>query len=400
MCRVNTVVDVVLLLLAVLAVVGGWRRGALLTAASLLGVVAGVVLATFATPLVVEWAARSGWATSPQRAIVAGVVLLLSIAIAVAVLSAVATVVRGAFAKVTLARGLDTIGGIVLGLGTWAVTVWLLAGFLLSTGVVPLTQLASSSRVVATLDALAPVPSSTALGALDRALGNSGFPRVFADGVESIVDVTEPDPSVSAAVDAAADSIVRVLSSAPSCASDATGSGWVVGTDRVVTNAHVVGGSDDLSVQIGGRGEPLPATLVVFDPARDLAVLAVPGLEIGALPLGSEAETSAPVFVAGYPEGGPYDVEPARVRQVLDATGLDIYERTSVTREIYSLRGVVRPGNSGGPLLDANGSVAGVVFARSTTDEQTGYALTLDELAPVLGDVSATAEVDSGECVA
>jgi S1-C subfamily serine protease len=396
----NAVVDIVLLLILLAAVVGGWRRGALVTAASLVGIVGGVVLATIATPLVVQFAARAGWVTSLQRTLVAAVVLIAAIALVVGVLTLVARALRGAVSRLKITKGLDTVGGAALGAATWAVTVWLLAGFLASSGVVPLTQLAASSRVVATLDGVAPVPSSTALGALDRALGNSGFPQVFADGVESIVGVTAPDATVSPAVDASAGGIVRVLSSAPSCASDATGSGWVVGTDRVVTNAHVVAGSGDLAVQIGGTGEAVPATLVVFDPERDLAVLAVPGLDASPLRLGTELRSSAQAYVAGYPEGGPYDVEPARVRQTLDATGLDIYERDTVTREIYALRGLVRPGNSGGPLLDVDGHVVGVVFARSTTDADTGYALTLDELAPVLDRAASSTEIDAGPCVA
>ncbi|RWZ51571.1 serine protease [Labedella phragmitis] len=395
----NAVVDIVLLLLAIAALVGGWRRGALVTAASLVGIVGGLLLSTVATPVVVEWAAGFGWATSLQRTVVAVGVLLLSIALVVTVLSVLARLLKRVISKISLARGLDTLGGAALGLLTWAASVWLIAGFLASTGLPPLTWLASSSRVVATLDSLAPVPSSTALGALDRAIGNSGFPRVFAGGVESIIGVTEPDPSISAEVDAASSGIVRVLSSAPSCGSDATGSGWVVGSDRVVTNAHVVGGSDELFVQLGGTGRPLPATLVVFDPQRDLAVLAVAGLGVDPLPLGDELGATESAYVAGYPENGPYDVEPARVRQVMQATGLDIYERDTVTREIYSLRSIVRPGNSGGPLLDPAGDVVGVVFARSTTDAETGYALTLDELAPVLDRVGATDEVASGDCV-
>ncbi len=395
----NAVVDIVLLIVAVAAVIGGWRRGALVTAASLVGIVGGLLLSTAVSPSIVEWAARFGWATSLQRTVVAVVVLVLCLVVAIGVLSLFARLLKRLVSKISLARGLDTIGGAVLGLATWAAAVWLLAGFLASTGLPPLTQLTASSRVVATLDALAPVPSSTALGALDRAIGNSGFPRVFAGGVENIIGVPEPDSSISVDVDEAAGAIVRVLSSAPSCGSDATGSGWVVGSDRVVTNAHVVGGSDDLFVQVGGTGRPVAATLVVFDPSRDLAVLAVPGLDVAPLPLGDELAASDQAYVAGYPENGPYDVEPARVRQVLDATGFDIYERSTVTREIYALRGVVRPGNSGGPLLDAAGDVVGVVFARSTSDAETGYALTLDELAPVLDRVSASAEVDSGECV-
>jgi S1-C subfamily serine protease len=262
------------------------------------------------------------------------------------------------------------------------------------------TQLVASSRVVSTLNTLSPVPSSTALGTLDAALNDSGFPQVFAFGGESIQAAQPPDPNIPDAVNAAAGSVVRVLSSAPSCGSDAEGTGWAVATDRIVTNAHVVAGSQDLYVQVGGVGELLAAELVVFDPVRDLAVLDVPGLPVAPLPLGAELSASDPAVVAGYPENGGYSVVPARVREVVDAVGRDIYEQGEVTREIYSLRGVVRPGNSGGPLFDEGGSVVGVVFARSTIDSETGYAMTLDEIAPVVAAAGSTEPVPSGACAA
>jgi S1-C subfamily serine protease len=221
---------------------------------------------------------------------------------------------------------------------------------------------------------------------------------VFAFGDESIQVAPEPDPNVPDAVNAAATGVVRILSAAPSCGSDAEGSGWVVAGDRVVTNAHVVAGSDSLTVQLGGVGQAYPARLVVFDPARDLAVLDVPGLPATPLTLGAELAAGDSAVVAGYPENGPYSVIPSRVRETIDAVGRDIYGQDAVTREIYSLRSTVRPGNSGGPLFDVNGAVVGVVFARSTIDAETGYAMTLDEIAPVLDAVSATEPVPSGAC--
>ncbi|WP_378148126.1 MarP family serine protease [Cnuibacter sp. UC19_7] len=393
------IVDVVLLLIAVAAVIGGWRRGLLVTAASLVGLAAGAWLATSAVPPVVEWAAaNAGLNGTVQRMIVAAVALLLCLAIGVTVLTLIASLIRRAVGVLRIARGLDSIGGAVLGFATWAVAVWLVAGFLQTTAFPPAQQLTASSQVVSTLNRISPVPPSTVLGALGDALDTVGFPQVFADGVEVIQGTQAPDPSVPDAVNAASPSIVRVLSSAAQCSGGAEGTGWVVAEDRVITNAHVVAGSDQLVVQIGGVGEHKPATLVAFDPETDLAVLDVPGLGVAPLTLGTELAASDAAYVAGYPENGPYDIGAARIRQVLQATGLDIYSQNEVSREIYALRGIVRPGNSGGPLLDSAGQVVGVVFARSTTDAETGYALTLDQIAPMLQQVGSTTPVASGGC--
>ncbi|MCS5722668.1 MarP family serine protease [Herbiconiux sp. CPCC 203407] len=391
-------VDIVLLVIALLAVAAGWRRGALVTAASLAGIVAGALLATLAAPPLVEWLATVGWAEAWQRAVAAGLVLILSISIAIGLLTLLARLLRGVIGVVKIGRGIDSLGGAVLGLLTWGVVVWLLAGLLQSTGILPVTQLVQSSKVVATLDAIAPVPSQTALGTIGEALDDSGFPEVFAFDSETIQGAPPPDPDVPDAVNAAAGSVVKVLSSAPRCGSDAEGSGWVVADDRIVTNAHVVSGSDELFVQVGGIGRLLDAELVVFDPDRDLAVLAVPGLDAAPLPLGTELLAGDSAVVAGFPENGSYKTVSSRVREVLTAVGSDIYEADPVTREIYSLRSDIRPGNSGGPLFDVSGQVVGIVFARSTLDAETGYAMTLDEAAPVLEAVSSSEPVASGAC--
>ncbi|TAJ48623.1 MAG: MarP family serine protease [Herbiconiux sp.] len=394
------VVDIVLIVIALAAVVGGWKRGALLTAASLAGTIVGALLSTVLAPPIVEWLASLGWADPVQRAVAAGVVLVLCVVVAIGLFSFLAGLLRRVIGVVRIGRGIDALGGAVLGALTWGVVVWLLAGFLATTGIAPVTQLVASSKVVSTLNAIAPIPAQTALGTLDTALNDSGFPEVFAFGGETIQGAPEPDPSIPDAVNAASNGVVRILSSAPTCGSDAEGSGWVLATDRVVTNAHVVAGSDHLFVQQAGTGALLDATLVVFDPARDLAVLSVPDLGIAPLPLGTELAAGDSAVVAGYPENGPYTTDSARVREVVDAMGRDIYQQDAVTREIYSLRGTVRPGNSGGPLFDVSGQVVGVVFARSTIDAETGYALTLDEIAPVIAAAGSTEPVASGACAA
>jgi len=154
-------------------------------------------------------------------------------------------------------------------------------------------------------------------------------------------------------------------------------------------------------VRIRGVGRSYDARVVVFDAKRDLAVLSVPGLPSPALRQGPKLSRSASAIVAGFPLNGPFRLDSARVRDVLSATGSDIYGNPGVQRQIYSLYAKVQPGNSGGPLLSPTGAVVGVVFARSLDDDQTGYALTLDEARPVLDAAgSSSSSVSTGGCVA
>ena len=396
--EVSPAVDIVILVVAVVAALAGWRRGAIVTVAGLAGIVLGVVLALAITPAFLALLDQFGVATGIMRTVAAALLMLVTTSLVSGILAQVASVLTRLLRPRGAARGLDRGIGAVAGIAAWAVSVWFIGGFLGSSGVIPAVQLASSSRILATLDRVSPISSGSALSALDDALHDVGYPRVFANGQESIADTAAPDSDVPDAVRRSAGSVVKILSSAPACATSSSGSGWVVQDGRVVTNAHVVTGSDEVYVQQGGTGELLRARLVVFDPARDVAVLAVPGLTAAPLPLGDELGPAAQAVVAGYPGGGPYQATGARVREVVQALGTDIQHEQPVTREIYSVRGTVRPGDSGGALFDTAGRVVGLVFATSTVDAQTGYAMTLDEIAPVLRQAGATAPVDSGRC--
>lgn len=178
------------------------------------------------------------------------------------------------------------------------------------------------------------------------------------------------------------------------------GSGFVYAREHVMTNAHVVAGIDRPTVQIGGVGRAYPARVVLFDPRKDVAVLYVPGLTAPVLGFDDDAGRGDRAVVAGYPQDGGLDLQAATVANRVRATGRNIYNDAVVTWEIYSIRSTVRPGNSGGPLLTTDGRVYGVVFARSTSDAETGYALTADEVA---GDArraaAATAPVDTGRLI-
>lgn len=395
--RVEIVVDVVLVVLAIIAVVAGWGNGAIRAAGSLVGLGVGLWAGLSLAPLVVGWLAEAGWASVSARSIVAAVVILLCAGAAYAVAAALAGALRSVFRHGPI-RWLDSLVGAVFGFLTWAVVVWLVAGFAMATSLATVVQAADSSRVVAALDSMAPIPPSTVLGAVDDALAGAGLPEVF-QNAEPIKSVQPPDTSVPVAVQNAGHSVITVLASKPACGIDSEGSGWVVQSGRVVTNAHVVAGASAIVVREPGNPQPERATLVAFDPERDLAVLDVTDLVAPPLNMGPDATTGESTFAAGYPGDGPYTVSPQRVRDRITARGSDIYQSGTVDRDIYSLRGVIRPGNSGGPLLDPQGDVVGVVFARSTSDPDTGYALALSELRPVLSSVG-SAPISSGGCSA
>jgi S1-C subfamily serine protease len=163
---------------------------------------------------------------------------------------------------------------------------------------------------------------------------------------------------------------------APSCGKQIEGSGFVYSPDHIMTNAHVVGGVQNPTVQVGGVGRQYEAKVVLYDPEKDIAVLYVPNLSVPSLQFDTSGKAEDEAVVAGFPEDGSFSAVPARIRQEMDAQGQDIYDQNTVTRDIFSLYASVLQGNSGGPLLTADGEVYGVVFAKSLQDSATGYALT------------------------
>jgi S1-C subfamily serine protease len=220
-------------------------------------------------------------------------------------------------------------------------------------------------------------------------------------GPEEIIPVEVPDAGVldRSMLEQVGRSIVKITGDAPACNRGQEGSGAVIAPGRIVTNAHVVAGVREPRVQVTGVGQALGANVVLFDPARDVAILSVPGLKAPALDLGESLSRGDSAVVAGFPRNGPYQAAAARVRGVVKAKGDDIYGRPGVEREVYSLYTQVEPGNSGGPLLDPDGDMVGLVFARSQNDARTGYALTLEEIDDDLQEgLFATRRVSTRSC--
>jgi S1-C subfamily serine protease len=189
---------------------------------------------------------------------------------------------------------------------------------------------------------------------------------------------------------------VKVLGTA--CGLGVQGSGWVAAGGVGVTNAHVVAGQDDTTVQVGGAGSHLDAEAIWFDTRNDLAVLRVPGLTgAPALPLERGAPEGTSAAILGFPENGPYDVRPGRLGHTSTVVSQDAYGRGPVRRSITSLRGRVRPGNSGGPMVDGRGRVVTTIFAATVSDNgHSGYGVPDSVVAGALAQ--ADGPVDTGPC--
>jgi S1-C subfamily serine protease len=239
-------------------------------------------------------------------------------------------------------------------------------------------------------------------GQIEAMYNDTGFPTVFAGlGPEPVSPIGAPDARIvrqEAVVDAASQT-VKILGEGRSCEFGLEGSGFAFAPERVMTNAHVVAGADSIQVGTSAGGRTYDATLVYFDPVMDLAVLEVPELPVKPLTFAAEAERGENAAILGYPENGGLQTTPARVGEQMVASGRDIYGDGSVVREVLALRADVRPGNSGGPAVNRDGEVIGVVFAASVDRNNTGYAMTSRQVVNAVNEgLSSDREVDSGPC--
>jgi S1-C subfamily serine protease len=257
-----------------------------------------------------------------------------------------------------------------------------------------------SSAVLARIDKVMPDSADQVLSAFNRIVDTNLFPRYLEPfAPERIVEVEAPNAKVlrQPGVQQARASVVKILSESAACGGTVEGSGFVYAPGRVMTNAHVVAGATDPVVVVGN--ETLDATVVVYDPDLDVAVLTVEGLRAPALRFDTSGESGDSGAVLGFPLNGPYDPQPARIRAEQRLRSPDIYDEGTVTREVFSIRGLVRSGNSGGPLVSSRGEVYGVVFAASLTDSTTGYVLTADQVSDdAKAGRTAADEVSTGDC--
>ena len=370
--------DILLVVAAVLFAISGYRQGFVVGVLSFIGFLGGGVIGARLAPSVVE---SQFFDQFPRTVVALGLVFLIA-----SLGQILATLIAGMLRRRLTwrpARQLDAVAGAAISVISLLLVAWLVGRAVASSPYPALAAQVKRSMVLTTVDELVPDQGRRLFSSLRDLVDERGFPEVFKGlRVPDVAEVDPPDPALaqSAVVQNVRASVLKITGVARSCQKSVEGSGFVFAPERVMTNAHVVAGVDEPKVEVG-RGRQLDATVVLFDPATDVAVLAVPGLTRPVVPFAAEpAQTGAGALVLGYPQDGPFDVRAARVRGTLDARGEDIYGSRTVTREIYALRSRVRQGNSGGPLVDPDGRVLGVIFAAAADDEQVGYALTVDEV--------------------
>jgi S1-C subfamily serine protease len=366
-----------------------------------IGFLGGGLVAVYLLPVI--WNTLTDNAeVSTTAAVVAVVVIIICASVGQALTTHLGNKLRR-YITWSPARALDATGGALVNVVAMLLVAWLIGSALGQTTLPGMGKEVRSSKVLLGVSEALPDQADTWFKDYTSVLAQNGFPQVFSPFAnEPIKEVAPPDPALAGSPVAtrAQRSIVKVMGTATSCGKVLEGTGFVFADRRVMTNAHVVGGVDEPTVQIGGEGKKYDATVVLYDWERDIAVLDVPDMKAPALQFtATDAESGDSAIIAGFPENGSYDVRSARVRGRLPANGPDIYHRGTVHRDVYSLYAIVRQGNSGGPLLTPDGKVYGVVFAKSLDDADTGYALTADEIQEdIVKGRTANQQVDSDSC--
>lgn len=387
--------DIAVVAIAFVAAVSGWRSGALGSVMSFIGVVLGAVAGVLLAPHIVNHI------DGARTKLFAALFLIL----ALVVVGEVAGVVLGRAVRSAIrnpgVRLVDSLIGVGLQLIVVMVAAWLLATPLTSSDQTNLVNAVKGSKVLAQVDEVAPEWLRAVPKRLSALLDTSGLPDVLQPfGRTPIVEVEPPNATLAsdAVVAAVQPSVVKIRGVAPGCQKVLEGTGFVVGPQHVMSNAHVVAGSDSVTVE--SAGQTYDAVVVSYDPNADISMLFVPNLPAQTLEFAPEAAaTGTDALVLGYPGGGDFAATPARIREIIELNGPDIYRTTTVNREVYTIRGTVRQGNSGGPLINGNGEVLGVVFGAAVDDTDTGFVLTANEVERQMLKVNATERAATGSCV-
>ena len=389
-------VDLLVIGLAVLAAVSGARQGVIIALPAFLGVLLGAVLGILIAPLVVEQITAS-----PTKVAFAFAIFVLFIALGETLGVWAGRTLRQKISSPRLTGVDSALGAVVQGLVVFVVC-WLIGSALSTVGNLPnLASAINRSVVLGGVDDVMPAAAQDLPTKLRKILDDTGFPAIVDPFNRApSKEVAPPDPALqaSAVVQRVHGSVLKIHARAPSCERALEGTGFVIAPQRVMTNAHVIAGANEVSVEVGER--TLRARVVHYDPETDVAILAVSGLTAPALRFADkDAVSGQDSIVLGYPLDGPYTASPSRIRDRINLSGPNIYDNRTVTRDVFTLRALVRSGNSGGPLVDTDGDVLGVVFGAAVDNTDTGFALTADEVrdevakAPSLG-----AAVDTGRC--
>jgi S1-C subfamily serine protease len=391
--------DLILIALAAAFAVAGYRQGFIIGVLSFVGFLGGAAVGAVFSPAI----ARALVSGPAKQALVAIVVVFIAAMIGQLLASLAGAAVRSRVTWRPVAF-VDAVGGAVVSVISVLLIAWLIGSAVANAPFPAVAGQVSGSVVLRGVDRIMPPTAHLMFSDFRRLLASGPYTQVFgALGAEGALTVPPPDPAVVHApgVARARPSVVKIVGTAPGCSRTLEGSGFVFAPQRVLTNAHVVAGvRGPVQVTATGRRHPFDGTVVLYDPERDVAVLYVPGLRARALAFASPPPSrGASAIVAGYPLNQRFTAVPARIGSEQSANSPDIYQARTVTRDIYAIRAVVRPGNSGGPLLTPGGAVDGMVFAAAVDLNDTGYALTGTEVASdVRAGRTGTAAVSTQGC--
>jgi S1-C subfamily serine protease len=378
-----TVLDWAIVAFTIALALWGYRQGLIVGALTLVGFGAGAFLGSRLGPVLL-----SQGSDSPYAPLCGAIGALLLGALAAVALEGLALALRRRLIRRPFLHRADGAGGAALVAALALGLAWVFGAVALhSPGTTDLRADVQNSLILRELDQVLP-PTGGVLNVLDRV-----DPAPAITGPATPARRPNPDIASDPGVRHAGASVVRVLSTA--CGLGIEGSGWAVRPNLIVTNAHVVAGADDTTVTTQG-GVELDATAVVYQPQDDLAILRVEA-QLPTLPIASDRTQGEAAAVLGYPENGPYTVTPARVGETRDTVSEDSYGRGPIKRNITALGGDVRSGNSGGPLLDRAGQVAGIVFAATTSGPRGGFAVPAVEVTEALHHVGDSV-VSTGAC--
>ncbi len=378
---------------AVALAISGYVEGFVVGACATLGLLGGAALGVWGVPKALDHFSPS--------VTVSFVALLLVVALAS--FGRWRAAVIGAWLRNKMSwrpvRFLDALAGAALAAASALIVAWVLGVAVSGARIPSVTSAVRGSEVLAKVDEVLPNSADRALQSFNDVVNTDLFPRFLDPFVPERIRETQPPDSAIARQQSVRDAYTRIakVTGVASCSRGLEGSGFVYAPKRVMTNAHVVAGVSSPQVEVNGK--KYDAKVVVFDPETDIAVLYVPKMTEKPLSFDLTGKADDPAVVLGYPENGPFDSEPARIRSEERLRGPDIYGDKTVTREAFSIWASVRPGNSGGPLLSAKGVVYGVVFAASVEDNRTGYVLTAQQVAEdARAGTSATQEVSTQSC--
>jgi len=385
--------DWALVIVTALVAISGYIEGFVLGACATLGLLAGAAIGIWGVPRILDNFSPS---VSVSFAALVLVVLLASIGRTLGAVLGSRLRNRMSWRPV---KFLDALGGAALAAVSVLIVSWVLGVAVSGARIPSVTSAVRGSQVLAKVDELLPSSADRALQSFNDVVNTDLFPRFLDPFVPERIRETQPPDAAIARQKPVRDAYTRIakVTGVASCSRGLEGSGFVYAPQRVMTNAHVVAGVSSPQVEVNNK--KYDATVVLFDPEVDVAVLYVPKLTETPLDFDYTGKADDPAVVLGYPENGPFDSEPARIRSEERLRGPDIYGDRTVTREAYSIWASVRPGNSGGPLLSNKGTVYGVVFAASVEDNRTGYVLTADQVSDDAKDGStATQEVSTQSC--